>query len=79
MNFTERRDAVHPSRYSFVTQALKRSAANDLPAYAELKHELMDLDHQDLNPIEDDSVALTKVNMTSSTTINEVQPCILQS
>ena len=42
----------------------------DFPAYVELKHELKDLDHQDL--IEEDSVALAKVNMTSSTTINEV-------
>ena len=41
---------------------LKKFAANYRPAYAELKHELMDLDHQD--PIEEDSVALTKVNMT---------------
>jgi len=63
-------DAVHPSRCFVITHALKRSAANDLPDYAELKHKLMDLDHQD--PIEKNSVALTKVNMTSSTTINEV-------
>ena len=64
------KESLHPSRYSVVTHALKTSAAKNRPAYAELKHELLDLDHQD--PIEEDSVALTKVNMTSSTTINEV-------
>jgi len=63
-------DAVHLFRDSVVTHALKRSAANDRPAYAELKHKLIDLDHQD--SIEEESGALTKANMTSSTTINEV-------
>ena len=46
------------------------SAANDRPCYAELTHEIIDLDHQD--PFEEVSVTLTIVNMTSSTTVNEV-------